>query len=92
MSQVPIGDPRPAGEEGPAGDQREAGNGGPAGDPRPTGETAKGGTVSEDVAPTYDPSEHTVDEVNAHLADADPDEVDRIIAAERAGKDRSSIG
>lgn len=34
---TPIGDPRPAGEQGPAGDQRKAGEDGPAGDPRPAG-------------------------------------------------------
>jgi hypothetical protein len=38
MSSTPIGDPRPAGEEGPAGDQRKAGEEGVAGDPRPAGE------------------------------------------------------
>ena len=36
----PIGDPRPAGEEGPAGDQRKAGEEGIAGDPREAGETS----------------------------------------------------
>jgi hypothetical protein len=36
-SDVPIGDPRPAGEEGPAGDLRAAGEAGPAGDPRGAG-------------------------------------------------------
>lgn len=34
---TPIGDPRPAGDNGPAGDQRQAGESGTAGDPRPAG-------------------------------------------------------
>ena len=52
MASTPIGDPRPAGEEGPAGDQREAGKEGTAGDPRPAGEetvkaTAKKSTTKK---------------------------------------------
>lgn len=81
----PIGDPRPAGETGPAGDQRASGEEGPAGDPRPAGETAPGN------GGTYDPSAHTVEEVNAHLAEVDDDDGDRVLQAERDGKARSGI-
>lgn len=49
MTDVPIGDPRPAGQEGPAGDQRAAGEEGPAGDPRPSGEQAP--TEVDDTTP-----------------------------------------
>lgn len=42
---------------------------------------------------TYDPSEHTVDEVNEHLATLDPegDEYAAVIQAERDGKARVGI-
>lgn len=39
----------------------------------------------------YDPSAHTVDEVNAYLATADDAEVVRVLEAERAGKARKGI-
>ena len=39
----------------------------------------------------FDPSEHDVPEVLAHLADADEDEQARVIAAERDGKNRKTI-
>lgn len=39
----------------------------------------------------FDPSEHTVDDVLAHLAGADATEVGRVKAAEAAGKDRKGI-
>lgn len=49
---IPIGDPRPAGEEGPAGDLRAAGESGPAGDPREGGQaTLKPAAKSDDDAP-----------------------------------------
>ena len=89
MSDIPIGDPRPAGQAGPAGDQRKAGEAGPAGDPRPSGEG--GPTSSAGRTDAFDPSDHTVDEVKAHLAKADDAERDRVIAAEKAGKGRTSI-
>lgn len=57
--------------------------------------------IEEEVAPAtdapvessqlYDPSVHTVDEVNAYLATADPAEVVRVLEAERAGKARKGI-
>ncbi len=80
---VPIGDPRPAGTEGDAGDQRPTGDDGPAGDPRPTGEDAAGDG--------FDPADHTAAEVQAHLADTDDAERDRILDAERDGKNRKSL-
>ena len=49
-NNTPIGDPRPAGEEGPAGDQREAGKEGPAGDPRPAGNADE--TTTDDAKTT----------------------------------------
>lgn len=39
----------------------------------------------------YNPSDYTVDEVNAYLASADSDEVDRVLAAEAADKNRSTV-
>lgn len=44
----------------------------------------------EDAAP-FDPSEHTAQEVLAHLAEADPAEVARVLIAEVAGKHRSTV-
>ncbi|MFI8254083.1 hypothetical protein [Streptomyces filamentosus] len=47
------------------------------------------------AAPTppepFDPSEHTAPEVLAYLADADETEVERVLAAEAAGKNRKGI-
>lgn len=40
---------------------------------------------------TFDPSAHTVTEVNAYLTTASPEEYDRVMAAEVAGKNRSTI-
>lgn len=39
----------------------------------------------------YDPSAHTVDEVTAYLATASTEEHDRVLAAERAGKNRTTV-
>ncbi|WP_182704177.1 hypothetical protein [Thermomonospora cellulosilytica] len=39
----------------------------------------------------YDPADHTVDEVNAYLADVDLAERERIIQAEAEGKARRGI-
>lgn len=39
----------------------------------------------------FDPSVHTVAEVLAHLADADDDEKNRVLAAEQAGQARKGI-
>lgn len=41
-------------------------------------------------AQEFDPSQHTVDEVKAFLADH-PESADAVLAAEAAGKNRSSI-
>lgn len=51
---------------------------------------ARLGTKAAEEA-VYDPSEHTVDEVNAHLAEVDDAERDRILAAEAAGRNRTGI-
>lgn len=47
----------------------------------------------EKPEPSYDPSEHTVDEVNKHLATLDPDsfEYQSIIVAEENGDRRKGI-
>lgn len=39
----------------------------------------------------FNPSDHTVDEVNAYLADADEAERQRVLEAEKADKDRSTV-
>jgi hypothetical protein len=39
----------------------------------------------------YDPSAHTVDEVNAYLADADEAERTRVLEAEAQGKNRTTV-
>lgn len=39
---------------------------------------------------SFDPSEHNIDDVQAHVADH-PDELDAILAAERDGKNRSTL-
>lgn len=50
------------------------------------------GPATEVVSgPSYPPGEHTVDEVNDYLADADPLEVARVLAAEEQGKNRAGI-
>lgn len=44
-----------------------------------------------DKGEQFDPSEHTVDEVNKYLADADEAERDRVLADEAKGQNRSTI-
>lgn len=44
-----------------------------------------------DPADLFDPSAHSVDDVNAYLAQADPDEQTRVLEAEKAGKDRKTV-
>lgn len=39
----------------------------------------------------FDPSGHTVEDVQAHLEGADDDERARVLAAEKAGKNRSTL-
>jgi hypothetical protein len=47
---------------------------------------------ADDEAPgAYNPDDHTVEEVLAHLDTVDADERDRIMAAEVAGKNRKGI-
>lgn len=52
-------------------------------------------TTAEGSAQTgFDPSSHTVDEVNAHLAEhaaSSPGEVVRVLELEAAGKNRQSV-
>lgn len=73
----------------------------PDDDPEPAPATATVGTplrdATVDAAPEgddgepFDPAEHTVDDVQAYLADADADERQRVLDAEQAGKARKSI-
>jgi hypothetical protein len=66
-------------------------------DPAATGEDAL--KVTYEGAPpvpggseeTFDPSAHTVPEVNAHLASADEDERARVLEAETADKNRTTV-
>lgn len=45
--------------------------------------------------PLFDPADHTVEQIDQHLAEAaengDVDEIERVLAAEAAGKNRTSI-
>lgn len=60
--------------------------------PAPGGapETPEAAPAGTDVPP-YDPDAHTVREVLGHLDGADPAEVARVVAAERAGQARSGV-
>lgn len=49
-----------------------------------------GSPVSDPSAP-FDPSKHKVDDVLAHLANADAEEARRVLAAEEAGKARQGV-
>ena len=44
-----------------------------------------------EVAPPFDPSEHTVEEVVAYMKGADVVEVNRVLGAERGGKARVGV-
>ena len=44
----------------------------------------------EETGEEFDPSDHNVDEVKAYVAD-NPDEVGAVLAAEKAGKNRSTL-
>lgn len=46
---------------------------------------------SQDSPEPFDPTAHKQDEVLAYLADAEPDEVERVKAAEAEGDDRKGI-
>lgn len=51
-------------------------------------------TESEEESDDYDPSRYTVSNVNKYLdrvAESDPEEFDRVVAAERNGKARATI-
>lgn len=56
-------------------------------------ETAPDGFVTADevAADLWDPADYNVDDVNDYLADADEDEYERVMSAERAGKARVGI-
>lgn len=62
------------------------GNDPDTGDP----DTGDGDDGGGDGGGLFDPSAHTVDEVNAYLADH-PDDTDRVLEAERAGKNRTGV-
>lgn len=50
-----------------------------------------GNPEGENLAVEFDPSEATVQEVNDYLAGADETERARVLAAEKAGKNRSTV-
>lgn len=65
-------------------------------DATPTAATSKGDRSNPAPKPepsgaAFDPSDHTVDEVNAYLADADEAERQRVLDAEAAGKGRKTV-
>jgi hypothetical protein len=72
----------------------EAGPGDPIGGPAigPSGTAVGEGEVPEAPAEgeEFDPSGYTIDQVLAYV-DANPDEVDSVLAAEEAGKARSTL-
>jgi hypothetical protein len=50
------------------------------------------GEAAPEVSPApFDPADHTVGEVNAHLDEVDADERARVLRAEAAGKNRRGI-
>jgi hypothetical protein len=49
-----------------------------------------GGQATTPAAAGFDPSDHTVAEVQQYLADH-PDDTDRVVELERAGKNRAGI-
>ena len=88
------------GEGGIAREGRSSGDGGALGygsasvDPdapatTTTSDTSKSTTTS-DTSGDYDPTDHSVSEVNDYLA-ANPDKKDAVLAKERSGKNRSTI-
>lgn len=48
-------------------------------------------TTKVETSQVYDPANYTVDEVNTYLAEASPEERDRVLQAEREGKARKGI-
>lgn len=68
-------------------------------DPTPTDEKSEDGSgenpktekLEEANTEAFNPSDHNVDVVLAHLADADEAERNRVLAAEQADKKRSTI-
>lgn len=48
-------------------------------------------TTQDTTTEPFDPSAHSVDEVNAYLKTASPEEQARVVEAEKAGKDRSTV-
>ena len=55
----------------------------------PDGGEVEGGQRED--SELFEPAQHTVDEVLAVLAEADQDEVNRIIASEQGGKNRKGV-
>lgn len=53
--------------------------------------TRQGYAIGESGLEVFDPSEHTVDEVNDHLGHADDTERERVLQAESEGKARQGI-
>lgn len=64
------------------------------GQPEPTGEggpSKPAELVSGEDGGEFDPFDHTVEDVKAYLAEADEAERERVLAAERAGKGRTTL-
>jgi hypothetical protein len=59
--------------------------------PAAVGDAVPGESPAQEEAGEYDPSQHSVDEVQDYLASADDAERDRVLAAERDGKARKTI-
>lgn len=53
--------------------------------------TTAGPAEAEQLPGIYDPAAHSVTDVNTYLETADDAERDRVLAAERAGKNRTGI-
>lgn len=51
----------------------------------------QGDEETEDEEPAYDPSAYTVPEVTQYLSNATPAEVERVLSAEREGKNRQGV-
>jgi hypothetical protein len=91
----PDGIARPASEGGnsaegdKSGDSGNGDNSGENDNSADSGDSGKRDTSDDD--PPFDPGEFTVAEVKAKLADLSDEDRERVVAAERAGKDRAGI-
>jgi len=63
------------------------------GDPEQADETSDPALANQEQegGEQFDPADHTVSEVNEYLSTADDREARRVVAAERAGRNRSGV-